>query len=191
MTKWLDTTNAKDSRASQSAFWEMLRSDLRRETFWADRIKQFRDQPIERLRLAIDNLPLPAAFREAAVATRALIKRRLKSGEDYTEELALLYWLAAVESFGIPYSEYLRQPGFNVLQSVPGRVIKSLPFTYPQLGYKQLGLLIKTDAKWCVAAWGEPLNHTTLNALHTEVWREYEIAEYKRQERERQELWAR
>jgi len=189
--KWLDTTNAENSQAAQAARWNQLRADLQGEAFWADRIKQFKDQPIQRLRVAIANLPLPAAFREAAVATRALIKARLKRGEDHTDELVLLYWLGAIESFGLQYSEYLKQPGFNVLQFVPGQVIKSLPFTYDQLGYKQLGLLNKTDAKWCTSLWGEPQAHTTLNALHSDLWHEYEEVERQRQERERAELWSR
>lgn len=188
--KWLDTSDARNSAQAQDARWDQLRAELRDGTFWADRIAQFRDQPVERLKLAIENLPLPAAFREAAIATRALVRARIQRGEDVTQELALLYWLAAVESFGLPYSEHLRQPGFNVLQSVPGDVIKALPFSYAQLGYKQLGLLNKTDVKWFVAQWGEPIGHTTLNALHYDIWQKYEIEEKSRQERQLRKLWS-
>jgi hypothetical protein len=189
--QWLDTTNAENSHAAQAMRWERLRADLQGEAFWADRIKQFKNQPVQRLRVAIENLPLPAAFREAAAAARALIRARLKQGEDHTDELMLLYWLAAIESFGLPYSEYLKQPGFNVLQFVPGQTIKALPFTYNQLGYQQLGLLNKTDVKWCISLWEEPQVHTTLNALHADLWHEYEKVERQRQERERAELWSR
>jgi hypothetical protein len=189
--KWLDTANAEDSQAAQAAFWQQLNADVQSEAFWADRIKQLNDQPIERLRMAIENLPLPAAFREAAIATRALIRARMKRREDHADELALLYWLGAIESFGVPYSEYLQQPGFNVLQSVPGQVIKSLPFTYNQLGYQELGLLNQTDAKWCVSLWGEPQTHTTLNSLHADLWHKYEKAERERQEQERAKLRSR
>ena len=145
--KWLDTSTTADASASAAAFWEKHRADLLGEQFWADRIAKYRDQPVERLQLSIQNLPLPAAFREAAVAIRALIRSRVQEKQDFIDELVLLYWLAAVESFGIPYSEHLRQPGFNVLQRVPGHVIKSLPFTYKALGYKYLTLLNKTDIK--------------------------------------------
>lgn len=182
--KWLDTSDTQSSAANQTAFWDKLRADLHAGTFWADRITKLRDQPIERLKLAIENLPLPAAFREAAIATRSVIRERIKNNDDIAEELALLYRLAAVESFGIPYSAYLQQPGFNVLQSIPGDIIKSLPFSYSQLGYKQLSLLNKTDIQWCVARWGEPLNHTTLNKLHSDTWRNFEIEEKLRQERQ-------
>ncbi len=156
------------------AFWNKQRADLRDGSFWADRITRFRNAPLERLQLAIQNLPLPGAFSEAAVATRSLIRQRIKAKVDYADELVFLYWLAAIESFGVPYSEYLQQPGFNVLESIPSAVIKSLPFTYQQLGYEQLRLLNDTDVKWCKACWGEPANHSTLHALHIDVWQNYE-----------------
>ena len=172
--KWLDTADIQSSTVTQAVFWDKLRSDLQNGTFWADRIKQFRDQPTERLRLAIENLPLPAAFREAAIATRALIREQIKRGEDFKEELTLLYWLAAVNSFLIPYSEVLKEPGYNVIQTIPGKTIKSLPFTYSELGYEQLTLLKKTDVKWIEKAWGTPSSHSTLNKMHIDLWREFE-----------------
>lgn len=171
---WLDTSSAEQAQGNVAAFWEKLRADINDSSFWADRIKALREEPLKRLRLALENLPLPAAFREAAVAVRAIIREKQKSKFEFTEEVALLYWLAAVESFGLPYSKFLSQPGFNVLESVPGNVIKSLPFSYQELGYNQLSLLNKTDIKWCVARWGEPYRHTTLNEMHNAVWKKYE-----------------
>lgn len=172
--KWLDTSSANQTQGNSIEFWEKLRADMNEGLFWADRIKELRDEPTQRLQLALQNLPLPAAFREAIIAVRALVREKLSKNSKFADEVALLYWLAAVESFGLPYSEFLCQPGFNVLESVPGSVIKSLPFSYQELGYKQLSLLNKTDIKWCIACWGEPNQHTTLNALHNEVWQKYE-----------------
>lgn len=189
--KWLDTPDHQDTSANSAVFWATHRAALQDGSFWADRITRFRDQPIERLNIAIENLPLPAAFREAAVAIRALARERIGRKEDFTDELVLLYWLAAIESFGVPYSHFLGQPGFNVLQSIPGQVIKALPFTYAQLGYKHLGLLNKTDTKWCIARWGEPAAHITLNELHSDMWHKFEIEEKSRQVRQREALWSR
>jgi hypothetical protein len=171
---WLDTSSTGQALGNIAVFWDKLRSDINDGSFWADRIKVLREEPLKRLRLALENLPLPAAFREAAVALRAIIREKQQAKSEFTDEVAFLYWLAAVESFGLPYSESLRQPGFNVLESIPGNVIKSLSFSYQDLGYKQLSLLNKTDIKWCVALWGEPNQHTTLNALHNAVWQKYE-----------------
>ena len=189
--KWLDTRADQDTSANSAAFWAAHRAALQDGSFWADRITRFRDQPIERLKLAIENLPLPAAFREAAIAIRALARERIGRQEDFTDELVLLYWLAAIESFGVPYSHFLGQPGFNVLRSIPGQVIKALPFNYVRLGYKQLGLLNKTDTRWCIARWGEPAVHTTLNELHSDIWHKYENKEQGRQIRQREKLWSR
>jgi len=187
---WLDTTNVSNAEVRQVEFWNSLRESIHEGTFWADRIKQMRDQPIDRLKLAIENLPLPAAFREAAIATRALIRARKKITASFSGELALLYWLAAIESFGVPYSDYLQQPGFNVFQSVPGAVLKSLPFTYDHLGYNQLPLLTKTDTKLLVSLWGEPVTHSTLNKVYRKLWHSYEVVEKQRQLQERINLWS-
>ena len=88
--------------------------------------------------------------------------------------MTLLYWLAAVNSFAIPYSEVLREPGYNVMQTIPGKTIKGLPFTYCELGHEHLELLNKTDVKWIEEAWGAPTSHTTLHRMHVRVWDEFE-----------------
>lgn len=172
--KWLDTTSINQSQDFSAEFWVNLRNDINDGSFWAQKIKALHKQPIKRLELALQNLPLPAAFREAMIAIRSLIREKLSQHSDFTNETALLYWLAAVESFGIPYSKFLQQPGFNVMESIPGSVVKSLQFSYQELGYQQLSLLNKTDIKWCVANWGEPNKHTTLHALHIAIWQKYE-----------------
>lgn len=175
MTKpWHETEFDEEAMDFSSGFWATHRDNLDVEEFWADRIKKYRGEPVERLRIAVENLPLPAAFREAAVATRALIREKRKLGQDYEEGLTLLYWLAATSSFSVPYSEALQQPGYNVLESIPGAVVKNLPFTYETLGYEKLTLLNKTDIKWLKEAWGETQTHSTLNAMHAELWKKYE-----------------
>ena len=183
---WLSGTSLQDADAFSDEFWQQHRDSLSRGQFWADRIKDLRNQPIERLRLAVDNFPLPGAFREAAVAVRALIKDKKKTEASFSEELACLYWLAAIESFSMAYSERLTEPGFNVLQSIPGQVVIGLPFSYRTLGYERLALLNKTDRKWIEAAWGAPATHSTLLDMHRQVWNEYEERLYQRRQSERQ-----
>ncbi len=97
----------------------------------------------------------------------------------------MLYWLAAISSFSIPFSQRLKAPGFNVIQAVPGAVLKALSYSYSELGYKELELLSATDIKWFVEAWAEPQSHSTLYELHKQLWREYEdklIDEHKAQD---------
>lgn len=171
---WNKTQNDEEAEKHASDFWIRHRAELEAGEFWADRIKKLRGEPEKRLKLAIDNLPLPASFREAAVATRALIREKRKTKDNYDEELALLYWLAAIESFSIPYSTVLQEPGYNVMESIPGDKLKNLPFSYHELGYENLELLNKTDINWLIELWGEPAAHTTLHEMHIDVWRQYE-----------------
>lgn len=172
--KWHQTQSSTDAIDFSTAFWERHRADIESGNFWADRIKEFRGEPIERLRIAIDNLPLPAAFREGAVATRSLIREKRKDKESYADQLALLYWLAAINSFLVPYSEKLQGSGYNILGAIPAQTLKSLSFTYSELGYRQLALLNKTDIKCLIELWGEPESHSTLLDKHRAVWDEYE-----------------
>ncbi len=142
--------------------------------WWSDKIKKLRDKPHERLQLAIENLPCPAAFRECAIALRALIREKRKQKLELSVQLRMLYQIAAIESLSIPYSEALKEPGFNVMDSIPGGLIFKLPVSYDKLGYKRLELLNKTDAKWMIELWGEPEIHSTFNKLHNKIWAQYE-----------------
>lgn len=171
---WHKTETDLDADEHTVDFWSRHRDELQKGEFWADRIKKLRGDPEKRLALAIENLPLPGAFREAAIATRALIRDKRKQNIEYEEDLAILYWLAAINSFSIPYSDVLKEPGYNVVESVPGKKLKGLPFSYKSLGYRKLELLNKTDIKWLSELWGEPEEHTTLHDMHNDVWREYE-----------------
>jgi hypothetical protein len=183
-TRWVDTGTDAEARHHRDAFWARLRADVQQGAFWADEIKQLHGDPPARLEKAIANLPLPAAFREAAIATRAIIRTKRKRGENWDAELGLLYWLAAIDSFRLDYSQRLQQPGFNVLEAIPAKTLFDLPFDYDTLGYKHLTLLNKTDVKWLTERWGEPSGHTTLNALHADTWRAYEDKAAERRNRE-------
>ena len=126
--KWHDQADESSVTGFSHQFWERHRRELETGQFWADRIKGLRGEPAERLKVAIENLPLPGAFREAAIATRALIRECRKKGQPYGEQLALLYWLAAVSSFSIPYSQKLQEPGYNVIDVCPGQSAKRARF---------------------------------------------------------------
>ena len=192
-THWINTQSDTEAVSHSNGFWSALKQDLNAGEFWADRIKQYRNEPKKRLRTAINNLPLPAAFREAAVATRTIVRSKRKSKENYNEELALLYWLGALESFMLPFAHRLKEPGYNVMEAIPGGLFRSLPINYQQLGYDELQLLNKTDKKWLVESWGEPASHTTLNKIYWELWDKYEnkLIQRRQEEREKskQELW--
>lgn len=147
---------------------------VHKEIFWADKIKKYRDNPEKRLEIAMENLPLPAAFREAAIALRAKIRSKKKTKTSFETELDKLYQLAAIESFSVPYSQNLQMPGYNVMEFTPAEVIKNLPFSYTDLGFEKLELLTKTDKKLLADCWGKPKKHSTLHKLHYDVWLKFE-----------------
>ncbi len=108
------------------------------------------------------------------MAVRSLIRAKKNVKFEYKDELTLLYWLAAINSFSVPYSKVLNEPGYNVIQAIPGQAIKKLAFTYRELGHKHLELLNKTDVKWIEEAWGTPTMHSTLHKMHIDLWKEFE-----------------
>lgn len=185
---WYKAENDNEAEKHKSDFWSRHRDELQAGEFWADRIKKLRGEPVKRLSLAMENLPLPASFKEAAIATRALIREKRKQKADYSEELALLYWLAAINSFSIPYSKVLQEPGYNVIESIPGKKLKGLEFSYKSLGYESLELLNKTDIKWFIEQWGQPEKHTTLHIMHNNVWCEHEEKLKNKRKRQDQEF---
>ncbi len=141
--------------------------------FWADHIKTLKDKPKERLKYALKMRPLPAAYREAAIAYRALIKQCKKENADHTKLLYDLYILLAQESFlyEAPYIEEIKMPGYNVASSIPKRTINGLLMPYNEIGYAHIGAQ-KTDIKWFVDAWGEPVKHQRVQDYHAIVWQD-------------------
>lgn len=172
---WITTDSIDDSFKFTKNFWKNHRNEIENGNFWVDQIKEHRDKPYERLQIAINNLPLPAAFREGITTLRSIIREKKKNNLTFNNELKVLYWLAAIDSFSIPNSETGNCPGYNIMESIPGKIIKSLTFDYDELGYKHLKLLKITDIKWLVSVWGEPSNHTTLHNLYQPLWHEYEL----------------
>ena len=185
---WIDIRSEEVAQASAEEFWAVMRTELDADEFWADRIRQYRREPKKRLALALKHLPLPPAFREAAIAIRAVVRVNRKARASVKEELSLLYRLAAVRSFMLDYAPRLQEPGFNVVEATPGHLVWSLPYTYSELGYRELSLLNKTDIKWLIEAWGEADSHTTLNVIHRSLWDEYETKLMERRRRRLQEL---
>jgi len=172
--RWVDATSSVEAEARTEVFWSAMRTDIDAGTFWADRLKTIRGDATRRLEVAMDHLPLPGAFANAAIALRSQIRARRAAKESCQDELAFLYRLAAMRSFMIDYSSLLGEPGFNVMESAPGHVISNLRFEYKHLGHQNLTLLNTTDRKWLVELWGLPERHSTLNELHHAVWKEYE-----------------
>lgn len=171
---WINVFDEKSASKRTDEFEAELGDDISKDQFWADEIKQFKDNPLQRLNIALKNLPLPAAFREGAIALRAIIRDKRKNKESYDKELSQLYHLAVVRSFMLMYAEKAECPGPNIMESIPGGLIWSLTYSYNEIGYNELELLNKTDIKWLTEYWGEPEVHTTLNKKYKQIWDDYE-----------------
>ena len=155
-----------------SGFWDRHRAAIQQDAFWFDEIRKQKDNPDERLAMALKNLPLPAAFREAAKALRQIIRAYRAHSKPVEAPLTMLYGLSATESFASAsaYIQELLEPAFNAVEMLSENDWRSLRFDYIHLGYEKLPLLSKTDRKWIREAWGEPEAHTTLRALYPEAW---------------------
>ena len=103
--RWLDSTADIEAQERIPRFWKELSAGAHEGEFWADQIKNLRSDPEKRHRMALENLPLPGAWKEAVVALRALIRERRKAKEPFEQYLVWLYWLAAVRSFSNECSE--------------------------------------------------------------------------------------
>lgn len=135
---------------------------------WHHAIQNSKNHPTQRLQLAVKMLPYSTAFTEAAIAARALIRKKPTQSKQI---LQLLYWLAAIHSFlsidaGTP-------SGDKVAAAISGKEVLNLKFNYPELGTKQLPLLNVTDKNRLHETWGIPLKHQRLSELNSEARKEY------------------
>ena len=193
MKAWLDTKSTCETSNRSEEVWFSPHETASDSVFWVNVIKFNKEDYQIRLDVSRQNLPLPRAFSEAAKALRGMIRIKRKSGENYDKELSELYWYSAIQSFGVSYSDKLKVPGFNVMQSVPGDIILGLKFKYDTLGYKELELASQTDIKWYIESWGDPSRHTNLNAIHGDIWEKYEdklATRYRDEQAESDEIFT-
>ncbi|MCG8337786.1 MAG: hypothetical protein MJE63_25080 [Proteobacteria bacterium] len=102
---------------------------------------------------------------------RASFLDQQEKDERYREYLGLLYWLAAVSSFFFNKNKQYVKP-LNKLNP-PKTSLLTLPFSYHDLGYKELILLEKEDMDALIKTWGRPRNHKTLREIHPNFWQAY------------------
>lgn len=181
---WLDTRTDAEAIARSDRIWTPVGRDTEndgfvatvpgpepeRGKFWGDGIKGLADDPQARLEVARRQLPLPGAFRQMALALRALIREKKKKGEDFEPLLRELHHFGAVSSWSLPYNEIAREPGFNVIERTPYAKLVALDLGWDTIGCDELLLLNKTDRALMRQAWREPRRHTTANALYHDLW---------------------
>ncbi|HEX7781982.1 MAG TPA: hypothetical protein VF509_04170 [Sphingobium sp.] len=128
-------------------------------TSWAEALETIRQDPAQRLSIAVRHLPKPAAFREACRALRARINERYEAGQPWDDELFALHRLAAIAS--VASHEQLEVTAFSV--------IEQLDISPAAIGWEGLALLGHKDFQMMADLWGSPAVHTTGAALYPQV----------------------
>lgn len=134
-------------------------SDL---VFPMEKARQLRDDPRRRYEFALDYLPLPAAFREAAKGLRALVRDQKREDEPCEAPLRRLYRLACVHDLAM---------GADVLSNkrLPGELWQDVEFPYEAIGHEKLDLLGTRDRQRMEKLWGEPDRHRNVGDVLPEV----------------------
>ncbi|MDK1389484.1 hypothetical protein QN224_29300 [Sinorhizobium sp. 8-89] len=119
---WVDTTTDEEARALDRGMWDFVAREEPDGTvisqapgpppengeFW-HALERIKDDPDQRYAIARRHLPLPAAWREMAVALRMKIRKARKEKTGYEELLRELHHLAAMASYA----------GYGPIQRVP------------------------------------------------------------------------
>lgn len=142
----------------------------------------------QEMEAAVEALPMSTGL--TCNALRAIAREQRHEKRDYVPALAALHRFAAIFSFCIPYSEKLKQPGFNIFERIPFAELWSLELRWEVIGCDLLDGLTKTDRKWMREVWGEPLVHTTGPALFPHFWGAHEDRIFVEQELEREKSRA-
>lgn len=126
--------------------------------------KSFSDAPEKRYTFSIQYLPMPAAFRHAAIGLREEIRRRKRNNRSFEEPLRELHRLACVQN--VMLSGNL--PG-RWDEPMPPSVWESLEFPYDKIGFEELDLLGKRDKERMRKAWGDPQVHRSVRSGAPEI----------------------
>lgn len=189
---WVDTKTDEEARALDRGMWDVAIHDEPDGTttmqaagpdpengeFWYQALDRVKVDPDQRYAMARRHLPLPAAWREMAVALRTKIRKARKEKTGYEVLLRELHHLAAMSSYA----------GYGIIQRVPYARIASLDLAYDRVGCDRLDLLSVTDRKWMRELWGEPEDHSAAaeqyeDLLAADIQRIKADEEQERQER--------
>lgn len=170
---WVETTTDEEAQALDRQIWDVATREEPDGTvisqapgpapengeFWSHALDRMKDDPDQRYAMARRHLPLPAAWREMALALRMKIRQARKEKTGYEDLLRELHHLAAMSSYA----------GYSHIQRVPYARIAALDLSYNTVGTERLLLLGATDGKWMREMWGEPSQHSTAADLYKEM----------------------
>jgi len=147
--------------------------------FWADKVKRLKrtDKNREIVDVCKLNLPLTSAFNEMAVALRKQIRARRKEKQRYNDILRQLYHAAVWQDFFADTDALCLMEAADSCR-VANHFIPRIKCDYNLVGYEYLDMLVVTDVKWIVEAWGEPKRHRHARQINGALYEET-VARYK------------
>lgn len=136
------------------------------ETSWTEQSRALSSEPAARFRLACGHLPQKQAFREAAVALRALIREHCDSRSRVEGYLDVLYRFAALESLVYPSADDRSVDAGDEDEVEMGPTerwsqVADVRVPYAEVGCGGLSLLTKTDRALMAQLWGKPQGSMT------------------------------
>lgn len=134
--------------------------------FWYEALQREKADPARRYEIARRHLPLPAAWREMAIALRTMIRQARKSEAPFEHHLRDLHHLAAVWSFSDPAPSGRAGSGYGVIEMTPYAKLEALDLSWGLIGCDALSLLNASDRRLMRQAWGDPARHTTAHELY-------------------------
>lgn len=183
---WVETETNADAERLRSSIWDPVlsmdadgaitgRSPGSREAgneFWYDTLQREKADPTRRYEIARRHLPLPAAWREMAIALRAMIKDSRKAERDFQPELRELHQLAGIWSFSDPAPSGRAGSAYRIMELTPYARLAALDLSWDRIGCDELSLLNQTDRKLMRSVWGEPKTHSTACLLYRKLFLE-------------------
>ena len=148
--QWFDeATQKRRLRDDSETKYEWLVPFLPLELAKLDQLKPFQSRG-------------PSSLVEVAKVFRALIRERRKAKQPYDDLLRALYGTCVLNDF----AESLAFEG-TVAQAMTGYVdiheLQRIRVDYSMMGYERISSLSKTDIKWLVEAFGEPVKYPSFN----------------------------
>jgi hypothetical protein len=157
--------------------------------FWTDTIKRLKKTGKNKEVVAVckENLPIPDAFGEMAIALRKQIRDRRKGKERFNDLLRQLYYAAVWQNFFADIDALCLMDQAKSCK-VASQFIPRIKCDYNLIGYEHLDMLGVNDVKWLVEAWGEPKIHRPAREINQELHAQT-VARYKL-EKEREQRSA-
>lgn len=118
----------------------------------------------------------PHRVEALAKQLRAMIRECRASKKPYEELLLALYGLSVAADFSASL-EFEGVSAYHMAQFVDLNDVRKIKLDFSSMGYQCINSLAKTDIKWLVEAFGEPVEHQSFDSLWPHI-RHDAIARY-------------